>query len=137
MTNSGNVKIAITSSTACENYESLLGPYASTDVSVNLSKDQVAMLRYKYTTSCNATLTLSSTTDTDTYLYIIDPRSTEFVVRYTESNFDEPNLYDDDSLGSLHPQIAKMFVANVEYLVIVSFLDPHTMEGVISINSTV
>jgi len=133
---SGKVKIAIMPTYHHDSYDDAYGTYGITTVSWSLSNDRVALFRYQFGSAGNVTFTMSSSTNTDTYLYIIDPASTAEVVRYNGSNYGNANLYDDDSGEGLQAQLTKSVVANKEYLVIISFYNPHTMSGKFAIKTS-
>ena len=134
--NSGDIRLAVIPTYHHDNYESAYGPYKLTTVSWSLSNDRVALFRYKFDSAGTVTFTMSSSTNTDTYLYVIDPASTSMMTKYTGSNPGASNLYDDDSGSGLQAMLTKSVQANKEYLVIISFYNPHTMSGSFSINTS-
>jgi len=133
---SGDIRLAVVPTYHHDNYESAYGPYKLTTVSWSLSNDSVALFRYKFDSAGTVTFTMSSSTNTDTYLYVIDPASTSMMTKYTGSNPGASNLYDDDSGSGLQAMLTKTVQANKEYLVIISFYNPHTMSGSFSINTS-
>lgn len=130
---SGAVKLAIVPTYSHADYNSAYGTYSITTVNWKLGIDKVALFRYKFATAGDVTFTMSA--QKDTYLYVLDPSSTELITEYDGSNSDATNLYDDDSGGDLQAQLTKTVEADIEYLVIISFYNPHTSSGDFSINT--
>lgn len=131
----GTTRLAIVRTYTHDNYEAAYGTYGITSKSFNLSTNEVALFRYKFSSSGNATFTMSSADNQDTYLYVIDPTSTELITRYN-NNPGTANLYDDDSAGNYQAQLTKTVQANKEYLVILTFYDPSSTSGEVTIRTT-
>lgn len=129
----GAVRIGIVPTYHHDNYESAYGPYGINTWGWSLSTNRVALFRYKFSEPGDVTFTMIASGDT--YLYLIDPASTDPIVRYTGSNAGAKSLYDDDSGGNFQAQIRKTVTANKEYLVLISFLNPSYMSGEFQINT--
>lgn len=127
------MKLVIVPTYSHANYEAAYGTYGTTTVSWSLKADNVALFRYKFVNDGDVMFTMSA--ENDTYLYVIDPTSTDLIEKYLASDYSYDNLYDDDSGGDRQAQLIKTVEANKEYLVIISFFNPHTMSGSFSINT--
>jgi hypothetical protein len=132
----GMIRLAIVPTYHHDNYESAYGPYKLGTVSWSLLNDEVALFRYKFETTGEVTFNMSSSTNPDTYIYIIDPTSTSLVKKYTGDNSSTANLYDDDSGDGLQAQLIKSVRGNKDYLVLISFYNPHTKSGSFSVKTS-
>ena len=130
----GAVRIGIVPTYHHDNYESAYGPYGINTWGWSLSINRVALFRYKFSESGDVTFTMLASGDT--YLYVIDPASTDPIVRYTGSNSGAKSLYDDDSAGNFQAEITKNVTANKEYLVLISFFNPSYMSGEFKIQTS-
>ena len=89
----------------------------SVNMSVSLYPNNTTILTFTPAVTGNYTFTLSS--DFDTYIYVIDPRSSEAVIRNGDYN-------DDDGEGQ-NPLLTKRLEAGVPYYIIVSAFNPNSM----------
>ena len=130
----GDIRVGIVPTYHHDNYESAYGPYGINTWGWSLSINRVALFRYKFSESGDVTFTMLASGDT--YLYVIDPASTDPIVRYTGSNSGAKSLYDDDSAGNFQAEITKNVTANKEYLVLISFFNPSYMSGEFKIQTS-
>lgn len=123
----GKFKLSITpatimvesSYTSLTSYEAIysIDNVTSVNMSVSLYPNNTTILTFTPPVTGDYTFTIAS--NLDTYIYVIDPRSTEAVIRNGDFN-------DDDGDGQ-NPLLTKRLTAGVPYYIIVSTYNPGTM----------
>ncbi len=123
----GEFKLSITPATTMKNsssaslssYESIysISNSNSGSLTVSLYPHNTTILTFTPSVTGNYTFTINSSLDT--YIYVIDPRSAEPVIRNGDFN-------DDDGEGQ-NPLLTKRLEAGVPYYIIVSTYNPSTM----------
>lgn len=115
----GRFKLSITPSTSFGPYEGLysLEDIESINRSFSLYPGNTTVLTFTPSDTGSYTFTIDS--DFDTYIYVINPRSSEAVIRNGDYN-------DDDGEGQ-NPLLTKRLEAGVSYFIVVSAYNPNSM----------
>ena len=133
----GDIRLAIIPTYSYSDYEDF---YSLTDYTMGLTWDfsqySVKVATYTFTTTTELVMRLSS--EVDTFLYIIDPRSSEYC--YEIEDIDDlyadlyPSLCNDnyfvDFTYTSNSRIRKTFDANVPYLIVFCAYNPSSPSSV-------
>lgn len=129
----GETKLAITpangilsaNSTSLATFEDISGIVNSSNFTLTTYAAPKYTRMVTFTPPSSGTYTFEIQSDIDTYIYVIDPRSNEILIKGTD--------YDDDSGEGQNPLLSKKLSAGVKYLIIYSAYNPNTLAQITSI----